>query len=199
MEVLALLRRDRVGVSRLLLPVREAAASRVLSQMDTVATNGGRVAALPQTRPSWSFAAASAGRLARRNRTVWERRSRPSVMTTTGPSWGTARMLGRSRGSPGHDPKARSGFSRAWKPSEKRRPTGSASMNRSMASSSSQNPMNPALVGRGGRDSASGANKGTCAQRSPSTAAGSGRRRSARATPDAPRSATWTLAITIRI
>ena len=68
---------DRVGVSRLLLPVREAAASRVLSQMDTVATNGGRVAALPRPGP-WSFAAASAGRLARRNRTVWERRSRPS-------------------------------------------------------------------------------------------------------------------------
>src|SRR6266542_7152001 len=94
--------------------------------MDTVATNGGRTAALPQIIPSDASAARSAGRLARRNRTTWETRSRARVSTTAGPSCSTARLWGTSAGSPGHDPWARSGRKRAWKPPAKRFPVGVA-------------------------------------------------------------------------
>ena len=45
----------------------------------------GREAAVPYTRPSALRAARSAGLLARRNRSVWLMRSRPSVVTITGP------------------------------------------------------------------------------------------------------------------
>ena len=95
----------------------------------------GREAAVPHTRPSALRAARSAGLLARRNRSVWLIRSRPSVVTITGPLCCVTLVRGTASGRPGQAPNARSGRRTAWKPlSAKRWASGCVSANEAAAS-----------------------------------------------------------------
>src|SRR5882724_10857466 len=85
------------------LPYAYARAASLDSQSEHVETNGGRARPVAQTRPSARLAAASALALARKNRGSCERRKRPSVRTTTPPSYATDRVFGTSASRPGHD------------------------------------------------------------------------------------------------
>ena len=127
---------------------REHALTRSLLHTDTVDMNGrraGREAAVPHTRPSALRAARSAGLLARRNRSVWLIRSRPSVVTITGPLCCVTLVRGTASGRPGQAPKARSGRRAAWKPlCAKRWASGYVSANAPAAFSSSHIASNTA-------------------------------------------------------
>src|SRR4051794_18112572 len=164
--------------------------------MDMVATNGGRTAAVPPPNPSGGVGARSSGRLARRKRSVWLIRNRPSVVTITGPSCRVTRVRGTSTGSPGQVPNDRSGRSTAWNElCAKRTANGCVSANAAAASSSSHIANNTARRSPGGVLLASGTAAATSSHRNPGTSLGFGRRRSVRRVDRAPMLPTSIVAI----